>query len=113
MLDCISILDFYLHDCEYFSNRFSVLGIVYDVPKEKLDYIEKCLLAIDEFLEWFDYLCGDDFCCIATVTSCNGLAPIDNRNYPKLIEWINRMESNEYYEAARMAEEAIAFKDFN
>lgn len=89
----------------------------YDVPKEKLDYIEKCWPLMNSFLENCDYLCGDeltiaDFCCIATVTSCDGLAPIDNRKYPKLTEWIIRMESNEFYKAARMAEGAIAFKEF-
>ncbi|KAJ6635239.1 Glutathione S-transferase 1 [Pseudolycoriella hygida] len=89
----------------------------YDVPIEKLDYIGKCWPLLEAFLENNDYLCGDkvtiaDYCCIATVTSCDGLAPIDSQKYPKLVEWIRRMESNEYYKAAKMAEGAIAFKEF-
>lgn len=89
----------------------------YDVPQEKLEYIGKCWPLMESFLENSDYLCGDeltiaDFCCIATATSCDGLAPIDSKKYPKLIKWINRMESNEHYKAARMGEGAVAFKEF-
>lgn len=69
----------------------------YDVPIEKVEYMQKCWPILEGFLEQAQYLCGSeltiaDYCCIATIRSMEKYAPLDPVKYPKSLAWINRIE---------------------
>lgn len=73
-----------------------------DCSVDKIAYIQKCWDIMENFLKEKPYVCGDeltiaDFCCVATITSVNDAAPIDETKYPKLLAWLNRMAELPYY----------------
>lgn len=87
--------------------RFLYEPILYygspEVPKEKVQYIEKCWPLMEAFLERGPYLCGNeltiaDFCCVATVSSLGKYGGnITSDKYPKLLSWLKRMAELPYY----------------
>lgn len=44
-----------------------------------------------------------DFSMVATVSSLNVFVPIASNRYPKITEWLNRMQSLPYYAEANQA----------
>ncbi|XP_055373209.1 glutathione S-transferase 1-like [Condylostylus longicornis] len=86
--------------------RFLYEPILYygstDCSIDKIAYIQKCYDIMEGFLKEHDYLCGDDltiadFCCIATITSVNEVAPMDSSKYPKVVAWMERLSKLPYY----------------
>lgn len=58
---------------------------------------------MEAFLANGKYVCGDtitiaDYCCIATISSVDKVAPIDAAKYPKLLAWIKLMEALPIYQ---------------
>uniref|UniRef100_A0A1A9V6B1 Glutathione S-transferase 1 n=1 Tax=Glossina austeni TaxID=7395 RepID=A0A1A9V6B1_GLOAU len=86
--------------------RFLYEPILYygstDCSMDKIAYIQKCYEIMEQFLKTEPYLCGDvmtigDFCCLATVTSVNEVAPIDEFKFPNVLAWLTRMAELPYY----------------
>lgn len=90
-----------------------------ELSKVKLDYFKKCYDLLEAFLENGKYLCGNeltlaDFACVATISSIDQFAPIDEIKHPKLTGWLNRMSEIPYYnditlEAAKNHQNIIKF----
>lgn len=58
---------------------------------------------MEAFLTNGKYVCGDtitiaDYCCIASISSVDKIAPIDANKYPKLLAWIKLMEGLPIYQ---------------
>ncbi|XP_075166896.1 glutathione S-transferase 1-like [Haematobia irritans] len=75
------------------------------IPKEKIDNIVEIYEFLETFLKDGIFMAGDhltiaDFSIISTITSLVGFLEIDGSKYPKLIDWMRRMESLPYYEDA-------------
>ena len=73
-----------------------------DCSIDKIAYIQKTYEILENFLKEQPYLCGDrltvaDFCCVATITSVNEVAPIDEFKFPKTLAWIKRLSELPYY----------------
>ncbi|KAL5293205.1 GSTE3.2 family protein [Megaselia abdita] len=74
-----------------------------DCSREKLTFIRDCYSIMEGFLKNSPYLCGSeltiaDFSCISTLTSVNGVCPVDSWKYPKLSAWIDRLKAIPYFE---------------
>lgn len=72
------------------------------IPQWKVEYIQKCWITMERFLETGNYVCGNeltiaDFCCIATISSIDKIAVIDAEKFPKLFAWTKRMEALPFY----------------
>ncbi|KAH8400917.1 hypothetical protein KR009_001800, partial [Drosophila setifemur] len=87
--------------------RFLYEPILYygstDCSIDKIAYIQKCWEILEGFLKDQPYLCGGeltiaDFCALATVTSVNDAAPIDEFKFPKLQAWLKRLAELPYYQ---------------
>lgn len=73
-----------------------------DCSIDKIAYIQKCYEIVEGFLKDQEYLCGNeltigDFCCVATITSVNDVAPIDEFKFPKLNAWLKKLAELPYY----------------
>lgn len=86
--------------------RFLYEPILYfgstDCSIDKIAYIQKTYEIMENFLKEHPYVCGDkltiaDFCCVASITSVNDVAPIDEFKFPKLLAWIARLSELPYY----------------
>lgn len=67
------------------------------VPKEKADAVIVAYNFLEAFLEKSSYVAGSDLTiadlnAIATVTTLNVLVPIASNRYPKITQWIQRMQ---------------------
>ncbi|XP_037953511.1 glutathione S-transferase 1-like [Teleopsis dalmanni] len=74
-----------------------------DCSIDKIAYIQKCYDILENFLKEHTYLCGEeltiaDFCCVATVTSVDDVAPIDEYKFPKVLAWMKRLAELPYYD---------------
>jgi len=74
-----------------------------EIPKWKIEYMQKCWDLMEAFLANGQYVCGDtitiaDYCCIATISSVDKVAPIDADKYPKLLAWMKLMQALPAYE---------------
>ncbi len=74
-----------------------------ELPKWKVEYMQKCWPLMEAILENGQYVCGDtitiaDYCCIATISSVDRVAPIDAEKYPKLTAWVKLMKALPAYE---------------
>ncbi|XP_056649156.1 glutathione S-transferase 1-like isoform X4 [Diorhabda sublineata] len=75
------------------------------VNKEKAAKVIEGYNFLETILETSEYAAGDkmtiaDFSLVATVTSANVLVPIAANRYPKISEWITKMEQLPYYKEA-------------
>lgn len=88
--------------------RFIVEPVIYfgvaQIPEDRITYMQKAYDGLEHCLTGATYLAGDkltiaDLCTVATVTTAAAFAPIEEAKYPRLTEWIKRMEALPYYEA--------------
>ncbi|XP_018564051.1 glutathione S-transferase 1 [Anoplophora glabripennis] len=75
------------------------------VSKDKADLLTQGYASLETLLERSTYVAGDqlslaDFNVIATVSSANVLVPIASNRFPKIAEWMSRMQSLPYYAEA-------------
>lgn len=73
-----------------------------ELPQFKIEYMQKCWDLMEAFLANGKYVCGDtitiaDYCCIASISSVDKVAPIDAAKYPKLCAWMRLMEAQPNY----------------
>lgn len=72
-------------------------------PKEDIDAMCEAYGYLEKFLSKTPYLAGEhltiaDLCCVCTVTSGSVYVPINEDNYPKVYDWIQRISKLPYYE---------------
>eukprot|EP00099_Drosophila_melanogaster_P019936 NP_611327.1 glutathione S transferase E5 [Drosophila melanogaster] len=75
------------------------------IPKERYDAIVEIYDFVETFLAGHDYIAGDqltiaDFSLISSITSLVAFVEIDRLKYPRIIEWVRRLEKLPYYEEA-------------
>ncbi|KAJ8954082.1 hypothetical protein NQ318_004387 [Aromia moschata] len=75
------------------------------VYSENAEKLIEAYGQLETLLELNTYVAGDtltiaDFSVIATVTSANVLVPIAANRFPKITEWISKMQALPYYEEA-------------
>lgn len=81
-----------------------------ELPQDKIDYVALCWPLMENFLKNGKYLCGDeltlaDYACMATVSSMTRIIPIDKNEYPKLFDWIQRLDKEEFFKDVKGANE--------
>lgn len=100
--------------------RFLYEPVIYegvaDLPKVKIDYIVRTYEAVENYLKSGEFLCGDkmtiaDLCCLASLSSCDRIALIDTKKYPKFSKWMESMKKLPYYEKAN-GEGAVILQNF-
>lgn len=74
-----------------------------DCSIDKIAYVQKCYEILEGYLKDQTYLCGNeltiaDFCCVATITSVNDVAPIDEFKFPKVNAWLKKLAELPYYQ---------------
>lgn len=74
-----------------------------DCSIDKIAYVQKCYEILEGYLKDQTYLCGNeltiaDFCCVATITSGNDVAPIDEFKFPKVNAWLKKLAELPYYQ---------------
>uniref|UniRef100_A0A034W2S2 Glutathione S-transferase 1 n=1 Tax=Bactrocera dorsalis TaxID=27457 RepID=A0A034W2S2_BACDO len=78
------------------------------VPVAKIDAVYKVYEQLESFLQAHPYFAGEqltvaDFSLVATVTALFPFAELDAGKYPKIHEWIRRLEQLPYYAEANAA----------
>ncbi|XP_061394187.1 glutathione S-transferase 1-like [Musca vetustissima] len=73
-----------------------------EVSEDKIANLVKCWEIMEGFLQDHPYVCGDnmtiaDLCCVATISSCNEVVPIDESKFPKFAAWFKRISQLPYY----------------
>lgn len=85
------------------------------MSQEKIDNQYKSYDLLESVLQDTPYLVGSnltlaDLSCISTVSSMNIVYPISAEKYPKIIQWIQRLEKLPYYEKINK-EGAVGLQD--
>ncbi|XP_017079187.1 glutathione S-transferase 1 [Drosophila eugracilis] len=83
------------------------------IPKERYEAIVEVYNFVETFLTGQDYIAGGqltiaDFSLVSSITSLVAFVEIDQVKYPKISEWIKKLEQLPYYEEAN-AKGARAF----
>ncbi|XP_030382229.1 glutathione S-transferase 1 [Scaptodrosophila lebanonensis] len=87
--------------------RFIVEPIIYlgvgEIPEDRVSYMERAYDGLEHCLAAGPYLTGEnltiaDLCTIASVSSGAAFAPIDAEKFPKLTEWVERLQALPYYQ---------------
>ncbi|XP_011182217.1 glutathione S-transferase 1 [Zeugodacus cucurbitae] len=77
---------------------------VTDIPKEKFEQIRNAYTLLETFLSKSAYMAGEhltiaDFSIVSTVSLLNlTFVAIDSNKWPKLADWLKRLEALPYYE---------------
>ncbi|XP_064542642.1 glutathione S-transferase 1 [Drosophila montana] len=88
--------------------RFIVEPVIYfgvtQIPEDRISYMQKAYDGLEQCLAQGTYLAGDkltiaDLCSVATVSTAAAFAAIDAEKYPKLTQWLSRMQALPYYKA--------------
>lgn len=86
--------------------RFIVEPVIYfgvsEVPEDRVTYMQKAYDGLEHCLATAPYLAGSeltigDLCSVATVSTAAAFAPIDADKYPKLTQWLKRLQALPYY----------------
>ncbi|XP_039483599.1 glutathione S-transferase 1 [Drosophila santomea] len=87
--------------------RFIVEPVIYfgvgEVPADRVAYLQKAYDGLEHCLASGDYLVGDkltiaDLSCIASVSTAEAFAPIEAEQFPRLVEWVKRIQALPYYQ---------------
>ncbi|XP_014095028.1 glutathione S-transferase 1 [Bactrocera oleae] len=84
------------------------------IPFAKIDAIYKVYERLEGFLQAHTYVAGEqltvaDFSLIATITTLFTYAELDAGKYPKIAEWVRRLEELPYYAEAN----GVGLKQYN
>ncbi|XP_062133489.1 glutathione S-transferase 1 [Drosophila sulfurigaster albostrigata] len=86
--------------------RFIVEPVIYfgvaEVPEDRITYMQKAYDGLEHCLTTAPYLAGSeltiaDLCSVSSVSTAAAFAPIDAEKYPKLSEWLQRLQALPYY----------------
>uniref|UniRef100_A0A1I8P2S9 Uncharacterized protein n=1 Tax=Stomoxys calcitrans TaxID=35570 RepID=A0A1I8P2S9_STOCA len=93
--------------CDLFSPMRSmyVQVLYYDsheLCRTTIASIQQAWLSMERLLAKHAYLCGEhmtiaDICCVATISAVDSNAPIEEKAYPKLLDWLKRMRAMPFY----------------
>ncbi|EDW48471.1 glutathione S-transferase 1 [Drosophila sechellia] len=87
--------------------RFIVEPVIYfgagEVPTDRVAYLQKAYDGLEYCLAGGDYLVGDkltiaDLSCIASVSTAEAFAPIEPDQFPRLVQWVKRIQALPYYQ---------------
>lgn len=87
--------------------RFIIEPILYfnspNFQQDRIDYLRLSWPIMEALLEQRPFLAGDhltiaDLCCAASVTSAEGVVPIDEKLYPKFVDWLKRLRQLPYFD---------------
>ncbi|KAH8277772.1 hypothetical protein KR018_006106 [Drosophila ironensis] len=87
--------------------RFIVEPIIYfgvgEVPADRVAYVQKAYDGLEHCLANGPFLTGNkltigDLCSIASVSTAEAFAPIEADKFPKLVEWVKRLQALPYYQ---------------
>ncbi|VEN63193.1 unnamed protein product [Callosobruchus maculatus] len=91
-----------------FPNLAAIVGSILrqnakTISKDKADNVTQGYQKLESLLEQNAYVAGPhvtiaDFSIVATITSSNALVPIASNRYPKISEWLSKMQSLSYYQ---------------
>ncbi|KAH8370357.1 hypothetical protein KR093_003137 [Drosophila rubida] len=86
--------------------RFIVEPVIFfgaaEVPEDRITYMQKAYDGLEHCLATTPYLAGTeltiaDLCSVASVSTAAAFAPIDAEKYPKLSQWLQRLQALPYY----------------
>lgn len=86
--------------------RFIVEPVIYmgavNIPEDRIAYMQKAYDGLEHCLATGPYLTGAeltiaDLCTVATISTAAAFAPIDAEQYPKLGQWLQRLQALPYY----------------
>lgn len=86
--------------------RFIVEPVIYfgavNIPEDRIAYMQKAYDGLEHCLATGPYLTGAeltiaDLCTVATISTAEAFAPIDAEQYPKLSQWLQRLQALPYY----------------
>ncbi|KPU76197.1 uncharacterized protein Dana_GF11968 [Drosophila ananassae] len=86
--------------------RFIVEPVIYfgvgEVPADRVAYLQRAYDGLEHCLANGPFLTGDqltiaDLSCIASVSTAEAFAPIEADKFPKLVEWVKRLQALPYY----------------
>ncbi|KAI8038787.1 glutathione S-transferase 1 [Drosophila gunungcola] len=87
--------------------RFIVEPVIYfgvgEVPADRVTYLQKAYDGLEHCLAGGDFLVGNhltiaDLSCIASVSTAEAFAPIEADQFPRLVEWVKRLQALPYYQ---------------
>lgn len=78
-------------------------GAAAGLDKGHFKCLEEALDILEAFLEQFVWVAGDrltvaDLCCVSTVAPIFKMLPVEKINYPKIVEWLERLGDLPYYD---------------
>lgn len=86
--------------------RFIVEPVIYfgaaTIPEDRIAYMQKAYDGLEHCLATGPYLTGAeltiaDLCSVASVSTAEAFAPIDAEQYPKVLQWLQRLQELPYY----------------
>lgn len=87
--------------------RFLIEPILYlknpHLLQDRIEYLQMSWEIMEAFLKLRPFIAGDqltiaDLCCAASVTSITDIAPIDEKLYPKFVDWLKRIRQLSYFD---------------
>ncbi|EDW02742.1 glutathione S-transferase 1 [Drosophila grimshawi] len=74
------------------------------IPEDRITYMQKAYDGLEHCLATAPYLAGAnltiaDLCSVSSVSTAAAFAPIDAEKYPKLSQWLARLQALPYYKA--------------
>ncbi|XP_028162197.1 glutathione S-transferase 1-like [Ostrinia furnacalis] len=81
------------------------MGQMSEMPKEAVWGIKNAYSTTEEYLSQTTYLADDvmtvaDICAFSTLSSLDGLVPVDGKKYPKLKQWLKIMYAKDFSKIA-------------
>lgn len=88
----------------------------HEYPFEAIDEIHSAYNFVEIFLRFDSFLVGNrmtvaDLCCLATISTMQIPAPIQQESHPKLFDWFQRMSKLPFYEEVN-GRHVQAFREF-
>ncbi|CAH0399528.1 unnamed protein product [Chilo suppressalis] len=77
------------------------MGIMTEMPKEVILGIKNAYRMLEEYLSQSTYLADEnmtiaDVCAVATVSSLDGMYPVEEKRYPKTRRWLDTMYNKDF-----------------
>ncbi|CAH1999054.1 unnamed protein product [Acanthoscelides obtectus] len=93
--------------CDLFPSIGAIVGSILKenaktVSKDKAANVTQGYQKLESLLEQSTYVAGPhvtiaDFAIVSTISSSNALVPIASNRYPRITEWLSKMQALPYY----------------
>ncbi|KAK9880916.1 hypothetical protein WA026_013249 [Henosepilachna vigintioctopunctata] len=82
------------------------------IQEKTVETIKGHYSLLEKFLEKSEWIAGDtitiaDFSLIPSIATSNIIVPVDEKDYPKVKNWLKKAESWEYYDENKIGHEAL------